>query len=264
MQKKNVLIIILTVLVFLSVACLGVMSVFRINFVTVNAPVISTEAKDEAAQLQKKLYDAYEGENIFSADETIASEIFEQFPYFKMTSFVKEYPNRIIIKATEDVELFAVKKDENTYYILGADGTLLGERNSPVNRSDNANNIMVTGVEIKAQVGEVAKNDECLNWLYSFCNKTSELLGGIRKNVTAIEILRPTASATEMMFKIHFKEGVVAYVRNPAAFTQNKAEKLVEKYVSLSDSQRLRGMIVLTDNTQNVIVDYSQDDLFAS
>lgn len=264
MQKKNVLIIILTTLVFLSAACLGVISVFRINFVTVNAPVVSTEAKEEAEQLQKKLYEAYEGENIFSADETLATEVFEQFPYFKMTSFAKEYPNRIVIQATEDVELFAFEKDETTYYILGADGTLLGERDSSINRSDNASNIVVTGVEIEAQVGEIATNDECLAWLYSFCDKTSELLGGIRKNVTAIEILRPTSSATEMMFKIHFKEGVVAYVRNPASFTENKAEELVKKYVSLSDSQRLRGMIVITDNTQNVIVDYSQDDLFNS
>ena len=241
---------------------MGVVSVYRVNFVTVNAPVVSVEAKDEAAALQQKLFEAYEGENIFSTDETLALEIFQEFPYFKMTSFTKEYPNRIVIVAKEDVELFAFKKAEDSYYILGADGMVLGERNSPTNRSDGASNIQVTGVEILASIGQVAKNDECLTWLYAFCERASEQLGGIRKNVTAIEVLRPTSSAAEMMFKIHFREGVVAYVRNPSVCTLEKAEKLVEKYESLSDSERLRGMIVLTENTQNVIVDYVQDDLF--
>ena len=68
MQKKNVLIVILTVFVFLSATFLGVYSVYRVNFVTVNAPVVSTEAKDEAAQLQARLFEAYEGENIFRFD----------------------------------------------------------------------------------------------------------------------------------------------------------------------------------------------------
>lgn len=260
MQKKNVLVIILTALVFLSAACLGVVSVYRVNFVTIHAPVISEEAKEEVSLLQNKLFEAYEGENIFSTDDTIGKEIFEQFPYFKMTSFVKEYPNRIVIEATEDIELFAVQKDENSYYILGADGMVLSERNSSVNRSDNADNIVVTGVEISAKIGEIANNDECLPWLYSFCDTTSRFLGGIRKNVTAIEVLRPTVVNAEMMFKIYFKEGVVAYVRKPSVYTQDKARMLIEQYENLSDSQRLRGMIVLSDNGENAIVDYFQDE----
>lgn len=263
MQKKNVLIIILTALVFLSAASLGVVSVFRINFVTVNAPVVSQEAKAEAEELQKKLYEVYEGENIFSMDESVATEIFEQFPYFKMTAFEKQYPNRIVIEATEDVELFAVKKDETSFYILSADGTLLSERDSAINRSDNASNIVVTGVDIQAAEGEIANNDECLAWLFEFCQKTSKLLGGLRKNVTSIEILRPTSSVTEMMFKLHFKEGVVAYVRNPSVFIGGKAEKMVEKYLALSDSERLRGMIFVTERQDEaVIAEYSKDDRF--
>ena len=263
MQKKNVLIIILTALVFLSAACLGVVSVFRINFVEVNAPVVSTEAQAEAAELQKQLYEAYEGENIFSMDESAATEIFEQFPYFKMTSFEKVYPNRIVIQATEDVELFAFKNGENSFYVLGADGTLLSERDSAINRSDGASNIVVTGVEIQANKGEIASNDECLAWLFEFCQKTSDLLGGIRKNVTAIEVLRPTSSATEMMFKIHFKEGVVGYIHNPGAYTNEKAEELIQVYLSLSDSQRLRGMIGVTDNGDGAIGQYAKDDIFS-
>ena len=262
MQKKNVLIVILTVFVFLSATFLGVYSVYRVNFVTVNAPVVSTEAKDEAAQLQARLFEAYEGENIFATDETLAAEIFAEFPYFKMTSFEKELPNRIVIEAKEDVELFAVQKNENSYYILGADGMFLSERDSSINRSDNASNIIVKGVEIQANIGEIAENDECLAWLYSFCDTTSQLLGGIRKNVVQIDVIKSSVTIEQMMFKIYFKEGVVAYIHNPSTFTQTKAEKMIEQYLALSDSQRLRGMIPVTDNAQEVLVAYLKDDIF--
>ena len=260
MQKKNILIIILTTLIFLSVACLGIVSVYRVSFVTVNAPVVSQEAKAEAEELQKKLYQAYAEQNVFTVDESKAEEIFQEFPYFRMTSFKKQFPNRIVIEATEDVEVFAVENGENSYYILGADGTILGMRSTPVNRSDGANNIVIKGVQIQGKEGEIASNDECLPWLINLCQEMSKQLGGIRKNVLWLQVIRPTASAKQMMFKLQMKEGVVAYVDNPSSLTHSKAEKLVEKYINLSVSQRLRGMIAVTDDMKNVIVDYAQDD----
>ncbi len=264
MRKKNVLIIILTTLIFLSVACLGVVSVYRINFVAVHAPVVSQEAKTEAEELQKRLYEAYANQNVFSVDESVAEEIFQEFPYFRMTSFKKEYPNRIIIEATEDVELFAFENGENAYYILGADGTILGMRSTAVNRSDGANNVIVKGIQITGQEGEIASSDACIAWLINLCESISKQLDGIRKNVLSIEVIRPTSSSAQMMFKLQMKEGVVAYVNNPSVFTQEKATKLIEKYRNLTVSQRLRGMIAVTDDTKNVIVDYAQDDQFAS
>ena len=38
---------------------------------------------------------------------------------------------------------------------------------------------------------------------------------------------------------------------------------MIKQYLELSDSQRLRGMIPVTDNTQEALVTYSKDDMFA-
>ncbi len=59
MRGKNLLIIILTVALFLSASVLGVTTVYRVSEVTVNAPVVSEEAKSEAQALQTRLKEAY-------------------------------------------------------------------------------------------------------------------------------------------------------------------------------------------------------------
>ena len=59
MRGKKILIILLTLLVFLSVTTLGVSTVFRVEEVTVIAPVVSEEAKAEASDLQNRLQKAY-------------------------------------------------------------------------------------------------------------------------------------------------------------------------------------------------------------
>ena len=60
MQKKTVLVIILTALIFLSAGVLGVSTVYRVNEVTVRAATLSSEAETEAEQLKEKLQQAYE------------------------------------------------------------------------------------------------------------------------------------------------------------------------------------------------------------
>ena len=50
MQKKSVLVILLTVLIFLSACALGVSTVYRVGEVTVQAETLSAEAETEAAQ----------------------------------------------------------------------------------------------------------------------------------------------------------------------------------------------------------------------
>ena len=56
MQKKKVITIILTVLVFLSAALIGVANVFRVDDVVLETNVVSTEATAEAEQLRKDLH----------------------------------------------------------------------------------------------------------------------------------------------------------------------------------------------------------------
>ena len=141
-MRKKLLVIMLTGLLFLSACLLGITAVFRVDSVTVESFVVSTQARAEVNKISVRVNEAYNGEGILSADESEIEEILKDFPYFRLTSFKKEYPNRIRIEITEDREVYAVEgQKENEYYILGGDGTVLEVRNSPLNRLDGSPNV---------------------------------------------------------------------------------------------------------------------------
>lgn len=260
MRKKNVLIIVLTALVFLSVAVLGFTTVYRVNAVAVRAPVVSEAAKSEAEELQKKLTAAYENQSIFSVNDELAKEIVAEFPYFNVTGFEKKYPNRLVVEVTEDAEVYAVEAESGQYYILSIDGTVLGIRENYKNRSDDADNLLITGLTATGEKGEVLSDDSCLQTLFPFLKKVSELFGGIRRNVLSVKILRPASVEEETVFKLTMREGVNIYVRNPSSLTEQKAEMAIEQYTGLSAKQKLKGMLIVSDVLGEVIYDYHQTD----
>ena len=260
MRKKNILVILLTVLVFLSVAVLGVSTVYRVNAVAVRAPVVSEAAKAEAEALQKKLTAAYEKQSIFSADEELAKEIVAEFPYFNITGFEKKYPNRLVVEVTEEEEVYACEAGNGKYYILSIEGTVLGIRENYKNRSDNADNLLISGLEATGEKGEALADDSCLPTLFPFLEYISDLLGGIRRNILSVTVLRPASLEEETVFKLTTREGVNIYVRNPSVLTAQKAEIVIAQYMDLSAKQKLKGMLIVSDVLGEVIYDYHQTD----
>lgn len=260
MRKKNVLVILLTVLIFLSVSVLGVSTVYRVSNVTVRAPVVSEAAKVEAQALQAKLAAAYEKQSIFSANDELAKEIVAEFPYFNVTSFEKEYPSSLIVELTEEGEFYAVEADGGEYYILSIDGTILEIRESYKNRSDNADNLLISGLSVAGEKGKALSGDPCLSTLFPFLKTISQKLDGIRRNILFVEVLRPASAEEEMVFKLATREGVNIYVRNPVALTAQKAEIAIEQYTALSASQKLKGMLMVSDVLGEVVYDYHQTD----
>ena len=260
MHKRNIIAIILTVIIFIAAAMLGISSVYRVSAVTLDVSVISEAAKDEAEELQQKLLERYKDESIFFVEKQEAEEEFAAFPYFRMVSFQKTYPNRLVIQASEDAELFAVDRG-NGYYILGSDGTVLGIREDSANRSDGADNIVVTGLSAFGEKGELLGGDENIPYLLTFCSRASLLLDGLRSNVASIEVMKPTSDAKDVRFCLSMREGVKVYVSTPRNLTEKKASAFVSLYLSLKSEERLGGRIEVTDDAYNpdgVRVSYSK------
>ena len=262
MKKKNVLIVILTTLIFLSGVLLGVANVYRINAVCVSAPLISDEAKAEVDELQTRLQAAYHNESIFFAEEAIAEEIVADFPYFRITEFKKSYPNRIVVEVSEDAEVYAVACGGETdgYYILNAEGTVLGIREDYKNRVDSNDNLLITGITATGEKGKPLAGDDILSVLFSTCGEMSNALSGIRRNVMGIEVFRPTSDASETTLIFSMREGVKLYIFNPAAQTAEKARKAIDEYLGLSSEKRLTGMVVVSDGVNGLVAQYFQDE----
>jgi hypothetical protein len=256
MQKK-ILVIVLTVLLFLSGALLGFANVFRVDDVVVEVSAISAAAEAEAVDLRAQLKELYEKENILFVNDEKAKEIVAKFPYFRMASFKKDYPNRVVLTVTEDAEVYAVKKaDSEDYYILGADGTILAIRQSPLNRLDGDSNVVIEGLTVTGEKGGKASGDERLSTLLAFCNQMSARLNGIRDNILSIQL-----SPYPPQCWITTREGVKIYVTDVEKYTQQKADKIVDKYLELSDEERLGGCILNVDVGEEIKVAYQKEDL---
>lgn len=266
MQKKTLLTIILTALIFLSACALGVSTVYRVSDVTVRSATLSDEAETEALELRDRLQQAYYKQNIFSIDESIAEEVVEQFPYFRILSVEKVFPNRLIFNVREDEEVYAVATQSGgEYYILNSEGTVLSIRSDYVNRKEtnvNAKNVLLSGLSVTADKGETIAGDEALSYLLPFCTRISELLEGIRKNVVSVELIKGGSSPSTHVLRVQMIEGVVIYVRNPAEKTIEKAGKAVEAYLALPDGAHTKGMIAVYDQGENVVTMYSTKDDF--
>lgn len=261
-RKKTIWIIVLTAVIFVSMATLGITSVYRVDTVTLNASVISEEANMEAALLQTRLEEAYDKRSSFGVDKAEAEKILADFPHFRLTGFEKSYPNRIIVSVTEDAEVYAVPVGEGNYYILGADGMVLGIRDSYINRLDGAANVFLNGLQVSGDKGMQLSGDECLEPLLEFCQKASKTLSGLRRNVISVDVIRNTSVLEEALFKVSMREGVKIYIGNPTQLTEEKARLAMEKYLSLSDEDRLIGRIAVSDRDGDVIVSYSKKDDF--
>jgi hypothetical protein len=252
-QMKKVITILLTVVLFAVAVILGCDSVFRVSELKLAVYPVSEEAQLEAEELKEKLENVYVNKSVFSAKGEDASEVFSQFPYFRLTGFEKEYPNKLVIKVTEDAEVFAVQSGEQ-YYVLGIDGTILSVRGSSLNRSDGKNNVLVTGFEISGEKGEKFQGER-LALVLPLLQELSSRLGGLRSNLTEVSFSIQGGSIEE--YCLQTTEGVRILVRKVDEFTKEKGQMIAETYSNLSDADRLTGVIFATNNESKATVVYS-------
>jgi hypothetical protein len=105
---KKILVIVLTALIFLSAAFIGVANVYRLDGVVLDAKMFSEAAKAEASAIQVELQAVYTGESSLLAKDDEAKAVIEKYPYFRLTKFEKRYPNLLEIEVTEDMEKWAM------------------------------------------------------------------------------------------------------------------------------------------------------------
>lgn len=247
MRIKTFVTILLTAVILIAAATLGVTTVYRVSAVTLEVSVVSEEAKAEAESLEARLSARYKKQNIFTVKSGAAKEEFADYPYFRLTGFKRSYPNRLIVTATEDAEVYAAEKpDSSGYYILGADGTLLCERTTPENRTDKKNNVILKGVFVSGELGSVPE-DKDFTAALAFCCSIDGLFGGIRSNVVSVSLRAPASSSEYSVLQIDMREGVKVNVYNPSGESGKKAAAFCEFYCGLSAAERLSGRIDVTD-----------------
>ena len=257
-MSKKVLTILLTALIFLSCVTLGVATVFRVSDVAVVANVVSEHAKAESESLKKELSALYTTENIFSVEQAQMDNILMKYPYLRVTEFKKSYPNKVVVSILEEAEVYAVEDKEGKDFILSKEGTILEYRSSSANRLDGAKNVLLKGLSVQEVNGSLS-GDDCWQSMLALCQSMDEKTGGIRSNVISVEILSRTP---ETFYLITMREGVKIYIRNPNSLTEEKAKTAIDKYMGLSDEERMTGRLMIFDVNGTVFSQYSLQDDF--
>lgn len=254
-MRKKFWTILLTLIVFLSGAMLALSTVYRVETVTVNVQYVTEEAKTKGEVLQAHLEEAYEGVSTFFVKQETADEVLKEYPYFRLISFEKSFPKRIVIDVVENAETYAVKKAENEYYILSSDGVVLDIRDTYVNALTDEENVILTGLNIAAEKGQMPLGDECFVEVLATCQALSTKLNGIRANVVSVELMHRTP---ETVLAVTMREGVKIYLVNSAERTAKKIEVALAKYFSLSDEEKMCGRILLIESSEGFYADYSK------
>ncbi len=256
-MKKKLLTIILTVLLLLSIAALGVSTVFRVEQVTLIAR-LTPQAGITAEGLQEELERAYDKDGIFSVNDEKAERVVAKYSYLRVIGFKKSYPNAITVTIVEDTETYAVES-EGGYYVLNAEGIVVAHRAEANNRGDGAPNLLVKGLTVTGKVGGTLSGDNAWGAMLALCQSVDDALGGIRRNVILAEVYRRTP---QCFYRLTMAEGVKIYIVEPDLFTNEKGVAAIEKYLSLSAEERLTGRITVRIVEGEVIAEYKSVDEF--
>ena len=251
-MRRKLLIVILTVALFIGATFLGVSATFRVDAVTLNSSEISQPAKAEAEELLERLEDVYVNKSIFRVKKSEADAVLSEFPYFRITSFKRAYPNRVVIDIAEGEEVYALENadKEGEYYILNSEGTVLGVRADSNNRLDGERNVLLKKYTCSGEKGGKLTGDTALTPTLSICSAIIQRLDGIRGNVCSVEVIARTNTAQGTVLMLQMQEGVELYVYSAANATQEKAEILIDAYLGLSVENRLSGKLMVYENTE--------------
>ena len=112
---------------------------------------------------------------------------------------------------------------------------------------------------VEGEKGGFLAGDDCWQTMFLLCKTMNESLGGIRSNVLSVEVI---SRAPETFYVIKMREGVKVYVGSPSIMTVEKVKSAMNKYMVLSDAERMTGRLTVRDNDGEVFVSYSWEDEF--
>lgn len=220
-------------------------AVFTVTDIRVNYSILSPDGGRDSYALQKKLEESFVGKSttFLALDDVRAAA--EEFPCFKVEKTEKKFPRTVVMEISERRELYAVPLDAGKFAVLDEDGNYLYDKAENVNRR-GGENVLLAGFALQTAGSGVTGSyyPEAL----AFLNVFSERLGDIRANIVSLT-LTPTGNplAGNVYFRLQMREGVYIDVLNPEHLTEQKAVAVLEKYLSLSDVQRLYGFFDVVD-----------------
>ncbi len=247
-MKKIIITTALSVLLFLAAVAAGLNVIFSVSEVQVTFTAHSEQSREDAAALQTEL-NAFVGESSISLELTEVEEIVKKYPYFRVLSLEKKYPQTIQLAVEEREERYAIAK-EGGFTLYDKEGVLLGEVSENKNRIDGAENIVMTGVEAGTPRFEEA---------VKICAAMEGQLGDIRMSVREISLTTAAVSdRSNDYFTVVMREGFRVQIYDTADRGEEKATLAAQFYLAETQAEQIitGEAVVFADEAGNLQCHY--------
>lgn len=289
-MQKRIFVISSAVAVFVIVFLIAFSAVCSIAQFDVVYDAGSPQMVAASERIQQQLEEKYLRKNyLFFEEENIREVVAEEGGgYLEVTQIEKTFPNKISVSVKEKYEAYTFVLND-TYYVVGDDGTVLSVANDNHNNIEGRN-IEVVGIGFNVpQVGEKFTVTEEYRSAYV---ALQTFIGEIKSRGMRGNILRITYGQDEnydpsepllssAWFVVETAEGVKMQIIDPALRTSEKVKLALDMYenpyvmssegesgekVYLGDEGRMYGYIHVTDiydvtgNYSETRVAYSYND----
>jgi hypothetical protein len=253
-MKYKKLLVLITCLLFITVAVFCFASAFKVKEIELNATTISGSSENIEERVGDYLK-RYSNKNLlFIDEEEIKKGITSISGYIEIISVEKKIPNKIAVEINEKLEYFAFNCGSD-YYALDSSLNVLAKKQDILNNVDKSSNILLTlsladyntNLEVSKQVGIYDSNT--LNAIL----KSSSLLYENRDNLSEVVVTTKRDGFSYRTFTLKMKEGVEFIIYNVIDETLLKLEKTFEYYENLSNKGSGTYNVVLSDSGEILI-----------
>ena len=244
MKKKVLILTGVAGALLIAVIAAALNAVFTVARVEVHFSTCSQQGETEAVLLQNELDSAYVGKSTTFLKLEDVEESVERYPAFRVLSAEKHFPRTVVLTVEERRETYAFRRENGLFAILDEEGVYLYDSEQNINRR-GGENILLEGFALSVPgSGKIAEGSYAEE-LFAMGRVLTETFGDARANVVSVTL----SSEYEMgaYFLLEMREGVTVQIFTPENEPEDKARAALEKYLSLSETEKTYGFFDIID-----------------
>lgn len=217
-------------IVFFTALVISIGMIFAVRNINVTLISYGDDCAESYAEAKQSL-GVFKGESILFVNSNDVAKAVENSNY-SLSSCKKKYPCTINVVLKERLETFAVYADEQ-YAMYDSDGKFLRRGLENKNITDGSPNVELSGsaVENIASVAEATR----------IFKDAFKCLRSVVRSITLD--VNPNVEGYTSKLYFHLHCGLKIQIDNYTEYTEEKAVKAYEKFITLTDREKLKGVI---------------------
>jgi hypothetical protein len=264
-MKSKRLIIILSVLIFLTVLIVINSTLFTLQSVSINW--LTSKYQLQNVKDYDIIDDIKLGQSIFLVKKNeISAKLEKSYPYLRVVSIETKFPNKLIVHSAERESLYAVKLSDREFAVLDEKGKVLALNNGSIFEGSEADlgtrpiQLNFHSLSIRVEdfvVGENVKSSYISELLTSLSRSFRESSYSPTTSKGVVRSIDIVSQGETSEISIKTRNGMVLTINEVEQYTTDKLLLAFERYNALHS----QGIVDCTikvwycDNTSSIIAD---------